>query len=227
MGKRCLLAVACVLMIGVVSGCNQAPPPPPPPVVPTGPQTKQEVLSLVLPVLAPIERVLALAPGTGGVSETDRTVMMAQLREAVGKYGNLPFGREALHDVGYKIAEMGKKASTQERWRLALACVDAFDILQMESMTVARLGGRAKTMMEQPTIRVRGFLEDKDKGALYVFLELVNRKTMEVHKVQAREGEEVGGIRLLKVIGRNQKVRVEYIKIPGLIFDVDFEPNNR
>jgi hypothetical protein len=55
-------------------------------------------------------------------------------------------------------------------------------------------------------------------------MELVNRKTMEVQKVQLREGEETDGIRLIKVIGRNQKVRVEYVKIPGLIFDVDFEP---
>jgi hypothetical protein len=119
---------------------------------------------------------------------------------------------------------MGKQASSQERWRLALACVDAFDILQMESLTVSRLGDRAKTMMDQPTIRVRGFLEDKEKNSLYVFMDLVNRKTGEVEKVQAREGEEFGGIRLIRVIGRNQKVRVEYTRIPGLIFDVDFEP---
>jgi len=191
--------------------------------VPTGPQTKQEVLALVLPALAPLEAVLAAPAGKGGLSEADRTGVMSALRDSVAKYGNLACGREALHDVGFKLAEMGKKASTQERWRLALACVDAFDILQMESLTVGRLGERAKTMMEQPTVRVRGFLEDKEKNDLYVFMELVNRKTGEVEKVQAREGEEFGGIRLLKVIGRNQKVRVEYLKIPGLVFDVDFE----
>lgn len=226
MGKRLLLALGCVLMIGIVSGCKPAPPPPPPPVVPVGPQTKQEVLGLVLPALAPIEAVLAQPPGQGGMTEAERSGVMAQLRDAVAKYGNLPFGREALREVGYKIGEIGKKASTQERWRLALTCVDAFDILQMESLTVSRLGERAKTMMEQPTVRVRGFLEDKEKGSLYVFMELVNRKTGEVEKVQAREGEDFNGIRLIKVIGRNKKVRVEYINIPGLIFDVDFEPNN-
>ncbi len=228
MDRKWLLALACVLMgVITVSGCKPVPPPPPPPAGPVGPQSKQEVLALVLPALAPIEAVLAQPAGKGGLSEAARSSVMMQLRDAVSQYGNQPFGREALRDVGYRIADMGKQASTQERWRVALACVDAFDILQMESMSVSRLGERAKTMMDQPTIRVRGFLEDKEKGDLYVFLELVNRKTMEVQKVQAREGEEVGGIRLLKVIGRNQKVRVEYIKIPGLIFDVDFEPNNR
>ncbi len=225
MGKRHLATLGLVLIVSILTGCNPSlPPPPPPPSVPIGPQTKQEVLNLVLPALAPVEATLADGPGKGGLPDTARAAMMAQLREAVSKYGNLPFGREALRDVGYKIAEMGKKASTQERWRLALTCVDAFDILQMESMTVSRLGDRAKTMMEQPTVRVRGFLEDKDKGSLYVFLELVNRKTGAVEKVQAREGEEFNGIRLIRVIGRNQKVRVEYTKIPGLIFDVDFEP---
>ena len=227
MYRKRMSALAVMLAAFVVAGCNQAPPPPPPPTQPVGPQTKQEVLALVLPALAPIERMLAMPPNTGGISEADRAAVMTQLREAVGKYGSLPFGREALVDVGYKIAEMGKKASEQERWRLALVCVDAFDILQMESLTVSRLGDRAKTMMEQPTVRVRGFLEDQQTKSLYVFLELVNRKTGEVEKAQVREGEEVGGIRLIKVVGRNQKVRVEYLKIPGLIFDVDFEPNNK
>lgn len=227
MGRKHLLALGCVLMAGIFSGCNQAPPPPPPPVVPTGPQSKQEVLGLVLPALAPLQNILSMPAGTGGLSDTDRAYVMSQLRDSVAKYGNLPFGREALREVGYKIAEMGKQASTQERWRLALSCVDAFDILQMESLTVSRLGDRAKNMMEQPTVRVRGFLEDKEKDSLYVFLELVNRKTGEIEKVQAREGEEFEGIRLLKVVGRNQKVRIEYIKIPGLIFDVDFEPNSK
>lgn len=224
--RKRVYAAVFVLAAMVVTGCNQAPPPPPPP-QPIGPQTKQEVLALVLPALAPIERMLAMPPNTGGISEADRAAVMAQLGEAVAKYGSLPFGREALVDVGYKIAEMGKKASEQERWRLALVCVDAFDILQMESLTVSRLGDRAKTMMEQPTVRVRGFMEDQQTRSLYVFLELVNRKTGAVEKAQIREGEEIDGIRLIKVIGRNQKVRVEYLKIPGLIFDVDFEPNNR
>lgn len=226
MGKRLILALGCVLIVVIGSGCNPAPPPPPTPTAPIGPQTKQDVLTLVMPAIAPFAAVLALPPGGGSLSEAARTSVMVQLRDAVGKYGNLPFGREALHEVGYKIADMGKQASSQERWRLALACVDAFDILQMESVTVSRLGEKAKTMMEQPTVRVRGFFEDREKGSLYVFLELVNRTTGAVEKVQAREGEEFSGIRLLRVIGRNQKVRVEYLKIPGLIFDVDFEPNN-
>mgnify|MGYP000994327100 CR=1 FL=1 len=223
MGKKHFLAVLCALVIGLLAGCKPAPPPPPPP-VPSGPQTKEEVMNLVLPALSPIQAVLAQPKGVGGLDEGSRIYMMNQLSDAVSKYGSQPFGREALREVGYRIADLGKQASAQERWRVALACVDAFDILQMESLTVARLEGKAKTMMEQPLIRVRGFLEDKEKNDLYVFLELVNRKTMEVKKVQMREGEETDSIRLLKVIGRNQKVRVEYTKIPGLIFDVDFEP---
>ncbi len=224
MGKIHFPGLACALVIGLLAGCVPAPPPPPPPSVPLGPQTKAEVLALILPALAPIEAVLAQPKGMGGLSEAARASVMTQLREAVSKYGSMPFGREALHEAGYRLADLGKQASGQERWKVALTCVDAFDILQMESVGVSRLGEKAKVMMEQPTVRVRGFLEDKEKNELYVFLEMVNRKTMEVQKVQMREGEENGGIRLIKVIGRNQKVRVEYTRIPGLIFDVDFEP---
>jgi len=222
MGKKFLAGIACALVIGMVAGCKPAPPPPPPPTN-TVPQTKEEIMAQVLPALAPIQAVLAQPKGMGGLSEAARASVMSQLGEAVSKYGSLPAGKDALHEVGYRIADLGKQASGQERWKVALTCVDAFDILQMESMSVSRLGDKARMMMEQPTIRVQGFLEDKEKNELYVFLELVNRKTMEVKKVQMREGEEANNIRLLKVIGRNQKVRVEYTKIPGLIFDVDFE----
>lgn len=217
---RNLLALS--VLAAMAASCKVEPPPPPPP-PPTGPQTKEEVLALVRPIITPIR--LALESSTG-LSDQDRTVILQNLRQAVAEHGGKDFGRLALREVGYEIAQIGKDASTAERWKLALFCVDAFDTLSMESVLLSRISARAQEMMAQPTVRVRGFLEDGVDKTLYVFMDITDRRTGEVKKVQAREGEEFHGLRMIKVLGRNKQVRFEYIKIPGLIFDVDFEPNN-
>ena len=217
---RNLLALS--VLAAMAASCKVEPPPPPPP-PPMGPQTKEEVLALVRPIIAPIR--VAVDTGTF-LSVQETAIILQNLRQAVLEHGSKEFGRAALREVGYEIAELGKEASADERWKLALFCVDAHDTLSMESVLLGRISERAEKMLEQPTVRVRGFLEDGVDKTLYVFLEIVDRRTGEVKKVQAREGEEFNGLRLIKVLGRNKQVRFEYIKIPGLIFDVDFEPNN-
>ena len=218
---RNLLALS--MLAAMAASCKVEPPPPPPP-PPMGPQTKAEVLALVRPVIAPLRFSVE---GSTPLDNQARAVILQNLRQAVMEHGGKDFGREALREVGYEIAELGKEASADERWKLALFCVDAFDTLSMESALLSRISDRAEKMLEQPTVRVRGFLEDGVDKTLYVFMDIVDRRTGEVKKVQAREGEEFHGLRMIKVLGRNKQVRFEYIKIPGLIFDVDFEPNNR
>lgn len=218
---RNLLALS--VLAAMAASCKVEPPPPPPP-PPMGPQTKAEVLALVRPVIAPLRFSVE---GSTPLDNQARAVILQNLRQAVMEHGGKDFGREALREVGYEIAELGKEASADERWKLALFCVDAFDTLSMESALLSRISDRAEKMLEQPTVRVRGFLEDGVDKTLYVFMDIVDRRTGEVKKVQAREGEEFHGLRMIKVLGRNKQVRFEYIKIPGLIFDVDFEPNNR
>ena len=213
--------VGLLLLAGIlIPACS---PPPPPPPQPVGPQTKEEVFALVSPIIEPLRK--AAAPGGQLPVEAERNMLLGQLRDAVGQYGNTDFGKAALREVGYEISEIAKKSSDQERWRMTLLCVDAYGVLSMDGKLIGRLNDRAKNMLAQPSVRVHGFLEDGDNKDLYVFLDIVDRKTGEVKKVQAREGEEFDGLRLLKVMGRNQKVRMEYLKIPGLIFDIDFDPS--
>ena len=93
-----LTGVIVFVVLGAVTACNVAPPPPPPPPA-EGPQTKEEVLALVRPMISPIRT--ALAPGAY-LSETDRAVVMGNLRGAVAQYGGTEFGRAALREVGVR-----------------------------------------------------------------------------------------------------------------------------
>ena len=63
-------------------------------------------------------------------------------------------------------------------------------------------------------------MDDLETKQLTVFLELTDYFTGKIDRVQAREGDEFNNLRLVRVIGRNKSVLFEYLKVPGLFFEV-------
>ena len=191
----------------------------PPPEEPVGPQTKEEVLAEIRPIIGPLRSTLA--PGGTGITEMHRDQIMSGLRTAIITHGNTDFGKEALSDLAYEIMDIAKRAADAERHRLVLLCIDAVELLSVESQLLKRLGARADVMLEKPAVRVKGFMEDVEKKQTYVFLELVNRKTGAIERVEAREGDEFHNLRLWRIVGRNRSVLFEYLTVPGLFFEVE------
>lgn len=156
-----------------------------------------------------------------GLADQEREAMMQQLAGLKDKYGKYGSGQEAFAQVAREVAELALAARDQDRWRLVSACVDAHDLLGMESFTIDRLNERAEKNLGRPKVAVRGFLEDQEKDDVYVFLELTNRQTGEVEKIVAREKEEIGDLRIVRISGKNDKVVLEYLPIEGLFFEVE------
>ena len=102
-----------------------------------------------------------------------------------------------------------------------LACIDAIELLSMESQLLKRLGERADVILEQPIVRVHGFLDDLEKGDTYAFLELINKNTGNVDKIEARVGDEFNSLRFVRIIGNNKAILFEYLRMPGLYFEVE------
>ncbi|MBP9004477.1 MAG: hypothetical protein KBH78_12735 [Candidatus Hydrogenedentes bacterium] len=213
--------VPIALVTGTLIAACAPPPPPPPPPEATGPKTAEEVYALVSPVIQPLR--MAASSQNVTISAADRDLLINQLGQAVAQYGETDFGRQAFARLAGEIADLALEFSRQECYRATLVCLDAHNVLNMSSALLNRLGERAQKMLSQPAVRARGFLEDKQNGDLYAFLELLDRKTGIIKTIQLREGEESNGIRLLKIIGRNRAVRIEYLQIPGLIVDIEFE----
>ena len=117
--------------------------------------------------------------------------------------------------------DIAKSAAESERYKLVLACIDAIELLNMESRLLERLGARADTILARPVVRVRGFLDDHEKGDTYVFLELLDRRNGTVERYEARPGDEFNNLRLIRIIGRNKAVLLEYLRMPGLFFEVE------
>jgi hypothetical protein len=190
--------------------------PPPPP--PTGPQSKEEVLAAVNPIIAPLRTTISGGPV---ISETERYTMMTGLRDAIMQYGSTEFGRQAFRDLAYEVQDIAKQASAIEKYRLVLICVDVTELLSVESHLLKRLGQKADVMLDKPKVQVKGFIDDIEKKQTYIFIEIINHRKGTLERMEAREGDEFNDLRVVRILGRNQAVLFEYLKLPGLFFEVE------
>lgn len=207
-----------ILLLLACSGCKdmlrKEPPPPPP----TGPQSKEEVLAAVNPIIAPLRTTISGGPV---ISETERYTMMTGLRDAIMQYGSTEFGRQAFRDLAYEVQDIAKQASAIEKYRLVLICVDVTELLSVESHLLKRLGQKADVMLDKPKVQVKGFIDDIEKKQTYIFIEIINHRKGTLERMEAREGDEFNDLRVVRILGRNQAVLFEYLKLPGLFFEVE------
>lgn len=190
----------------------------PPPQPPTGPQSKEEVLAAVNPIIAPLRTTISGGPV---ISETERYTMMTGLRDAIMQYGSTEFGRQAFRDLAYEVQNIAKQASAVEKYRLVLICVDVTELLSVESHLLKRLGQKADVMLDKPKVQVKGFIDDIEKKQTYIFIEIINHRKGTLERMEAREGDEFNDLRVVRILGRNQAVLFEYLKLPGLFFEVE------
>lgn len=210
--------VLSVVVLLCCAGCEQPLKKEPPRSATEKQQTKEEILAEIRPFVVPIQTTLA---GGAIISDVERSTMLSNLRDAMVRHGETAAGRAAFQELSWEVQGMAKQAADMERYRLVLICIDVAELLDTESLLLKRLGAKANSMLDMPTVRVNGFIDDIEKKQTYIFIELFNRRTGEVEKLQAREGEEFNNLRLVRIIGGNQAVLFEYLKMPGLFFEVE------
>ncbi len=218
------MRVACILLLGTLlalsgcEGCLERLQPPEPEPEPEVPMTAEEVLAEIRPAIEALRQSVRM--GAAAMHAAEREQMMWRLHQAVVTYGDEEFGRRALSELGFEIMDLAQSAARSEQHELVLTCIDAVELLALESRLLERLGDRASVMLERPAVRVRGFLDDHEKRDTYVFFELVNRQDGSVERAEVRIGDEFHNLRLVDIIGRNRGVLLEYLPIPGLFFEV-------
>ncbi len=140
---RNLLACPCWRRWPLVQG---GPPPPPPP-PPMGPQTKEEVLALVRPVIAPLR--MAVEGSTPMTTRPAPSFCRTCARPSRSTGPRSSAARPCAR-WGYEIADSAREASADERWKLALFCLDAHDTLSMESVLLGRITSGQKMLSSPP-----------------------------------------------------------------------------
>ncbi|HOK10215.1 MAG TPA: hypothetical protein PLT82_11505 [Candidatus Hydrogenedens sp.] len=187
------------------------------------PQTKEQYIKQLHEILNPLRAFIPTSPETPtpGLKEEVRIQVLNALFEFVQKNSGNPTAQEACKEVSQEVAQWAKIAKEQNRWVLALACIDVFELLGARSEALQRLKERGQLLITTPKIMVRGFLDDKETGNTTIFVEVINRQTGESKRVAARVGDEFDNIRVVDIIPFKNIVRFEYIPIEGMFFDVE------
>lgn len=185
--------------------------------------TRDEVLAELRPTIGLLSASVHAPPEQRpGFPLEIRDQVINGLRDAQMKYGETEGGQAAFKVLAEEVKSLALEARKQERWRVVATCVDAHDILGMSSLVMQRLDDRARKILAQPMVRVRGVVDDLEQGTTYILMELINRETFEVTRTRARVGDILGDLRVVELVGRNNKVIFEYLPIEGLTFEVDF-----
>jgi len=207
-----ILGVLAVLLIVVAcGGCEKQTPPPPPPskAAPPPEPSAEQIAGEIRPVLSGF-----WMPGAG-------TIMAQGLRDARTKNEAKQNGPAALAQIGRELTDSINEARAQGRWKIVLAGIEAYEALEPGTTTFARIKEMALLQASKPKVKIKGFFTDKARdNETYVWMEVTDPATQEPHIVKVREGEEFDGLKLVKIIGLQQGVTLEYLKIPGDFFDV-------
>jgi hypothetical protein len=223
--KKCLI----LLLIGIAcfAGCKKEPPPPPPPKdlpppEPTPEQVAAEVRNVLGPMMALTQTDASHAGfgndgkgGAGVLTDDIKNQVVAGLKQAKQTHGFKENGKQGLAIVSHELETLISEARDQERWKLVLGAIEAYDVLVPNASKMTRLKERATLHMTRPLVRLRGFFHDQQTDDIYAFLTVETRPDKVSHDVRARKGDEFFDVRLVDIVGDKDGVLLEYLKIPG------------
>jgi hypothetical protein len=210
--KRVITAAIATLLMSILlpaalTGCTEPAPPPPPENQPPPPPTADEIYREIKPKIQPLWRAMGGGPK---LTETDAEQVVNDLRPLKAKHTATENGQEALGRIEDDIADLVRQARDQEKWGTILGGIMAYEVLQPGNERFARLKERAELMSTIPAVFVRGFVRVEEEE--YVFLEVIDSKANLSETYKVREQEEFHEVlRLVRIIGNNQKVEILYI----------------
>jgi len=214
-----LALIGCLLIITLISACRPKETKKPAEV----PQTKEDFVKQIKEILSPLQMYIPFSSDGNYpyIREDVRLQVMNDVFNFVQKNADNPLAQEACKEVAKEVAQWAKIAKENNRWVLALVCIDVYETLGAKSEALRRLRTRGEQLIAQPKVFVRGLLEDKETGQTTIFVEVINRITGEKKRVAARVGDEFENIRVVEIIPYKNVVRFEYIPIEGMFFDVE------
>lgn len=217
-----------VLALALLAGCKNEPPPPPE-AAPPPPKTAQEMYNDYKTALTPL---LTGAGQVGAIGPGMKDPVISAFTTARSQYSREEHEPEALERIEKDVTDAVNLARDNEQWFALDGLLDVHQKISPKSQRYQSLRRRADLMMARPWVYVTGFAEI-DKGDLVVFLTIIDPLTNEQEDLRVREGEEFypdaegkSILRLVKVIGAQSGVELEYLKLPGETWAVPGPKNN-
>lgn len=226
---RSLFGLSMITLI-LLAGCKEEPPPEPVAVEPP-PKTMQEISGEYSAALQPL--FAGAQKGAGFVYGMDDPIISAfntvRSQYSVPKEINEP---AAAAQIEEQVSAQIKIARDAEEWFALNGLLKVHAILNPTSQRHQQLRKKTDLMMERPLVKCTGFATI-DGDDLMAFLDVTDPKSFQVTSVRVREGEEFypdaegkSILRLVKVIGAQSGLEMEYMRLPGETWEIP-GPENR
>lgn len=217
-------------IIGLVllAGCKEEPPPEPE-AVPPPPKTANEMYTAYKAALNPLLTGAGQIDAIGPGMKDSIISAFTSSRSGFAQEINEP---EAVGMIENDITSAISLAQTNAQWFALDGLLDVHQKLNPNSQRYQSLRRRTDLMMARPWVYVTGFAEI-DAGDLVVFMTVTDPLTQTREDLRVREGEEFypdaegkSILRLVRVIGAQSGVELEYLRLPGETWEVPGPKNN-
>jgi hypothetical protein len=208
MKRKIVLWVVVCLLIVTVAACKPEPPPPPPPEnLPPPEPTPEEHRQQTRMMLGAL-----LQSGVPAPADDLIPGVLSSLQGRKAQLSATENGRTSLGLTCQDIAEGIRVSKQEEQWRKLAALCRAFRVMEPDNTRYEKQREYADLMVKRPEITITGFMELDNE--LYVFVDLFDPANGQKTNYRVREGEEFNGnMRLIKIIGNQQSIEVEYLPL--------------
>ncbi|MCH7909055.1 MAG: hypothetical protein IIB38_05495 [Candidatus Hydrogenedentes bacterium] len=190
----------------VVATTRMAPPPPTPEEI-AGSIVDEMGLSAPLPPPGS-----TLPPGSAAAFKADITrVKNEQMATEEGV--------AVLGIISGKLENRIRQVERSKLWHHVLIYEEAYRVLNPRSQKFKRQRDKAIIELKRPSVSLTGFMYDGRNDFTIAFLEINMPLEDILYEERMRLGEEIHGLKLIKIIGNNQGVTLEFLE-SGDVFDV-------
>ncbi|MCH7959806.1 MAG: hypothetical protein IID08_06735 [Candidatus Hydrogenedentes bacterium] len=153
-----------------------------------------------------------LPPGTASAFKQDITRIK-------GEQSAAEEGAVVLGFLSSKIENRIRQVERSKLWHHVLIYEEAYRVLNPRSQKFKRQRDKAIIELKRPSVSLTGFMYDGRNDTTIAFLEINMPLEDILYEERLRPGEEIHGLKLIKIIGNNQGVTFEFIE-SGDFFDV-------
>lgn len=205
--NKCL-AVLFFSFVAIV-GCDSGEPDV---VQPTGPDapappTAQEIAKKII-LEAQLDMAIPIAGSRFPISI--RQNMLNILQTAKTTHATDPVGKKALEHVVGRIDKRIRDFSRAEAWQHVMVFTDAHGIFKPQSKKYGSLRDEAYTQLSKPRVSVTGMpiIEGRQLILLSFYIPITDKR----YKERVQIGDEVHGLKVINVFGRDRGVTLEYLE---------------
>ncbi|MBI4556849.1 MAG: hypothetical protein HY706_04635 [Candidatus Hydrogenedentes bacterium] len=167
---------------------------------------------IAMELRAAFQPVAAFVDTGGAIPQELKDQALSQLRTGKAKHQGTANGKKALAKIGDECEDKIKQASEAKLWYKVLLYCEALETLEPSNTVFVRYRDRATKEINKPRVTVKGIITDETTGSTNVSLQIYDPPTGKTETIWMREGEEHKKLRLIRIIGVNRGVEMEYLE---------------